>query len=61
MPSEADTRANDIGSALARDCLPTLIELSGLGTIKDVGQAFDGNAGKVLQAFKSLQSQIYTM
>lgn len=56
------SRYEEVGSAeLARDRLPTLIELSGLGTIRDAGQAFGGNAGKVLQAFKSLQSQIYTV
>lgn len=44
---------------LARERLPALIELSGLGTIKDASTAFDGNPAQLLAAFKRLQHQLY--
>ncbi|MFV7281264.1 EcoAI/FtnUII family type I restriction enzme subunit R [Citrobacter cronae] len=44
---------------LARECLPTLIELSGLGTIKDASMAFGGRPAQLLAAFKQLQHQLY--
>lgn len=44
---------------LARDRLPTLIKLSELGTQSDASQAFGGNATHVLQAFKTVQQQLY--
>lgn len=44
---------------LARERLPALIELSGLGTIKDASIAFGGRPAHLLAAFKQLQHQIY--
>ncbi len=44
---------------LSREMLPTLVELSGLGTTKDVSGAFGGKAINLLQAFKELQKQLY--
>ncbi len=53
-------RYEDTGSSeLARDRLPTLIELSGMGTIKDASQAFGGKPALLLNAFKALQHQLY--
>jgi len=46
-------------SELARDRMPALIELSGLGTTRDASRAFGGSAVKVLTAFKQLQHQLY--
>jgi len=46
-------------SELARDRMPALIELSGLGTTRDASQAFGGNPVKVLTAFKQLQHELY--
>jgi len=48
-------------SELARDRLPTLIELSGMGTIKDASQAFGGKPALLLNAFKALQQQLYAV
>ncbi|MBN2684356.1 MAG: hypothetical protein JXR40_03680 [Pontiellaceae bacterium] len=44
---------------LARDRMPGLIQLSGLGTTRDISQAFGGNAAMVLSAFRELQQQLY--
>ena len=53
-------RYEETGSSeLARDRIPSLIELSGLGTIRDASQAFDGNAANVLTAFRELQHELY--
>lgn len=46
---------------LARDRLPTLIELSELGTTNDASQAFGGSATHVLKAFKTMQHQLYSV
>lgn len=46
-------------SELSRERLPTLIELSGLGTTKDAAQAFGGRPTHLLNAFKQLQQQLY--
>lgn len=44
---------------LARERLPALIELSGLGTTKDASMAFGGKPAHLLDAFKQLQHQLY--
>lgn len=44
---------------LSRERLPALIELSGLGTIKDASSAFGGKPAYLLTAFKQLQHQLY--
>ncbi|WP_337047720.1 EcoAI/FtnUII family type I restriction enzme subunit R [Serratia liquefaciens] len=44
---------------LARESLPALIELSGLGTTKDASMAFGGKPAQLLAAFKQLQHQLY--
>lgn len=44
---------------LSRARMPSLIELSGLGTTRDVSQAFGGSATHVLSAFRDLQQQLY--
>lgn len=44
---------------LARERLPALIELSGLGTTKDASMAFGGKPAQLLAAFKQLQHQLY--
>ena len=44
---------------LARERLPALIELSGLGTTKDASMAFGGKPAHLLAAFKQLQHQLY--
>jgi type I restriction enzyme R subunit len=44
---------------LSRDRIPGLIQLSGLGTTRDVSQAFGGNANQLLIAFRDLQQQLY--
>lgn len=44
---------------LSRAYLPTLIELSGLGTTKDASIAFGGKPVYLLSAFKNLQQQLY--
>lgn len=44
---------------LSRERLPALIELSGLGTTKDVSNAFGGKPAHLLAAFKQLQHQLY--
>ena len=44
---------------LSRDRIPTLIELSGLGTTKDASLAFGGKPAFLLDAFKQLQHQLY--
>ena len=46
-------------SELSRERLPTLIELSGLGTTKDASNAFGGKPAYLLAAFKQLQQQLY--
>lgn len=46
---------------LARERLPALIELSGLGTTKDASMAFGGKPAQLLAAFKQLQHQLYRM
>ncbi|BFT31877.1 DEAD/DEAH box helicase family protein [Alteromonas sp. D210916BOD_24] len=46
-------------SELSRERLPALIELSGLGTIKDASSAFGGKPAYLLTAFKQLQQQLY--
>lgn len=44
---------------LARERLPALIELSGMGTTKDASMAFGGKPAQLLAAFKQLQHQLY--
>ena len=44
---------------LSRERLPALIELSGLGTVKDASTAFGGKPAYLLAAFKQLQQQLY--
>lgn len=44
---------------LARERLPVLIELSGLGTVKDATMVFGGKPAYLLAAFKHLQQQLY--
>lgn len=44
---------------LSRERLPALIELSGLGTVKDASTAFGGKPAYLLEAFKQLQQQLY--
>lgn len=44
---------------LARERLPVLIELSGLGTTKDASMVFGGKPAYLLTAFKQLQHQLY--
>lgn len=44
---------------LSRQRLPALIELSGLGTVKDASTAFGGKPAHLLAAFKQLQQQLY--
>lgn len=44
---------------LSRERLPALIELSGLGTVKDASNAFGGKPAYLLTAFKQLQQQLY--
>lgn len=44
---------------LARERLPALIELSGMGTTKDASMAFGGQPAQLLAAFKQLQHQLY--
>lgn len=44
---------------LARERLPALIELSGLGTTKDASMVFGGKPAQLLAAFKQLQHQLY--
>ena len=44
---------------LARERLPALIELSGLGTTKDASMAFGGKPAQLLAAFKQIQHQLY--
>lgn len=44
---------------LLRKNLPTLINLSNIGTIRDAAAAFGGNPTLVLNAFKNLQQQLY--
>src|SRR5690606_37905433 len=44
---------------LARERLPALIELSGLGTTKDASMAFGGKPAQLLAAFKQLQHLLY--
>lgn len=46
---------------LARERLPALIELSGLGTTKDASMAFGGKPAQLLAAFKKLQHQLYNV
>jgi len=46
-------------SELARDRIPGLIELSGLGTTRDASRAFGGSAANVLTAFRQLQHELY--
>ncbi|RKX23564.1 MAG: DEAD/DEAH box helicase, partial [Candidatus Zixiibacteriota bacterium] len=46
-------------SELARDRIPGLIELSGLGTTRDASRAFGGSATNVLTAFRQLQHELY--
>lgn len=46
-------------SELARDRMPGLIKMSGLGTTRDASQAFGGSPAKVLAAFRSLQHELY--
>jgi len=44
---------------LARDRMPGLIRMSGLGTINDAKRVFGGSPANVLAAFRQLQHQIY--
>lgn len=53
-------RFEETGSSeLSRNRLPDLIDLSGLGTVKDAAVAFGGKPAYVLDAFKQLQQQLY--
>ncbi|WCR43146.1 DEAD/DEAH box helicase family protein [Stutzerimonas stutzeri] len=54
------TRYEQTGvTELARERLPALIELSGLGTTKDASMVFGGKPAQLLAAFKQLQHQLY--
>lgn len=44
---------------LARDRMPGLIKMSGLGTTRDASRAFGGSPANVLAAFRQLQHQLY--
>ncbi|MBT4159973.1 MAG: DEAD/DEAH box helicase family protein [Gammaproteobacteria bacterium] len=44
---------------LARDRIPGLIKMSGLGTARDASRAFGGSPANVLTAFRQLQHQLY--
>lgn len=44
---------------LSRSHLPTLINLSGLGTLKDATAAFDNKPERLLTAFTDLQKHLY--
>jgi len=46
-------------SELARDRMPGLIKMSGLGTTRDASRAFGGKAVNVLTAFRQLQHELY--
>jgi type I restriction enzyme R subunit len=46
-------------SELARDRMPGLIKMSGLGTTRDVSRIFGGGAARVLTAFRQLQHELY--
>ncbi|MEA3640656.1 MAG: DEAD/DEAH box helicase family protein [Lamprobacter sp.] len=46
-------------SELARDRMPGLIKMSGLGTTRDASRAFGGSPTNVLAAFRQLQHQLY--
>ncbi len=46
-------------SELARDRMPGLIKMSGLGTIRDASHAFGGSPTNVLAAFRKLQHELY--
>lgn len=46
-------------SELARERLPDLIKLSGMGTTKDVSEVFGGKPTHLLKAFRKLQYQLY--
>jgi type I restriction enzyme, R subunit len=46
-------------SELARDRMPGLIKMSGLGTTSDASRAFGGSAANVLTAFRQLQHELY--
>jgi len=54
------TRYEETGEQeLSRDRMPGLIQLSGLGTTRDLSRAFGGNAENVLTAFRDLQHELY--
>jgi len=44
---------------LARDRMPGLIKMSGLGTTRDASRAFGGSPANVLAAFRRLQQELY--
>ncbi len=44
---------------LARDRMPGLIKMSGLGTTRDASRAFGGSPANVLAAFRGLQHALY--
>ncbi len=44
---------------LSREKLPTLVELSGLGTTRELSKVFGGSAVNLLDAFKKLQEELY--
>ena len=46
-------------SELARDRMPGLIRMSGLGTTRDASRAFGGSPAQVLAAFRQLQQELY--
>jgi type I restriction enzyme R subunit len=46
-------------SELARDRMPGLIKMSGIGTTRDASQAFGGSPAKILAAFRNLQHELY--
>ncbi len=46
-------------SELARNRIPSLIELSGVGTARDAYHAFGGSPNHVLTAFQQLQYELY--
>jgi type I restriction enzyme R subunit len=54
------SRYEETGVAeLARDRMPGLIKMSGLGTTREASRAFGGNPANVLTAFRQLQHQLY--
>ncbi|EWH08090.1 EcoEI R domain protein [Catenovulum agarivorans DS-2] len=55
----SDMMRETVSTELSRERLTALIELSGLGTVKDTSTAFGGKPVQLLAAFKQLQQQLY--